>query len=116
MPRFSPGQSGNPSGRPKSAAGLRALLAQKYGADARALVDRLEAMSAGRNPRYALQATQLLLAYACGKPEQAVALSGQIEHGRWLATPQEVLSRLSGDDLDVLMKVNRLAAPADGDD
>jgi len=35
MPRFRPCVSGHPSGRPKSAAGLRELLIREYGIDAR---------------------------------------------------------------------------------
>ena len=51
--RFQPGRSGNPSGRPKSAAGLRQYLEEKYGSDAGVLVERLEGLATSRNPRVA---------------------------------------------------------------
>jgi hypothetical protein len=74
---FKPGQSGNPSGRPKSAANLRDLLKRKYGEDGKVLVERLEAFSAGRDRKLAMASTELLLAYLVGKPTQAMEHSGE---------------------------------------
>lgn len=106
MPKFKPGQSGNPSGRPKSAAGLRELLLNHYGANAEVLVQRLEKLSTGRNSRLALDATRLLLSYACGKPEQAVEVSGRFENGRFEQVSADVLARLSNEELAVLQRIS----------
>jgi hypothetical protein len=79
MPKFRPGQSGNLSGRPNSAAGLRERLVSEYGADAGVLAARLENFSKGRNLKAALAATQSLLAYHAGRPvggPTAAAVSG----------------------------------------
>jgi len=49
MPGLRPGQSGHPSGRPRSAAGLREVLVAKFGTDAAVLVQRLEVIATGRS-------------------------------------------------------------------
>jgi hypothetical protein len=74
--KFKKGQSGNPSGRPKSLKNLRALLIDKFGPDARVLIERLLTLSQSTNPNVALQATEVLLAYHSGKPTQSFEHSG----------------------------------------
>ena len=71
---FRKGQRGNPRGRPKGSASLRALLLQRYGTDAAELVDRLHQLTLHRNPKVALQAVQLLLAYHAGRPTQTIEI------------------------------------------
>lgn len=108
MPRFQPGQSGNPSGRPKSAAGLRELLLDQYGDNAEVLVQRLEKVSTGRNPRLALEATRLLLSYHAGTPQQSFELTGRFEHQAFEVLRPDALSRLSAAQLDALAELNGL--------
>lgn len=73
---FQKGQSGNPGGRPKAAAGLRECLGKKYGDDGRKLADKLDVLINHRNPKIALAAIELALAYLVGKPVSQHELSG----------------------------------------
>jgi len=116
VPRFRPGQSGNPSGRPKSAAGLRELLLAEYGDDAGVLVQRLERISTGRNARLALEATELLMAYHAGKPINAVALDifGSVQHAHFQPVAATRLAQMTEEELHVLEKLNRRDASLDG--
>ena len=75
---FQKGVSGNPRGRPKGGADLRALLVLRYGQDAAGLVDRLEVLSRHRNPKVAQEAIRLLLAYHSGRPTHMVEVTGGI--------------------------------------
>jgi len=104
--RFQPGRSGNPSGRPKSAAGLRQYLEDKYGSDAGVLVERLEGLATSRNPRVAFEANRLLLSYIAGKPEQHLALSGQFEHAQLVPLTEDALARLNQEELAVLLRLS----------
>jgi hypothetical protein len=113
---FKPGVSGNPGGRPKSAAGLRELLEDKYGDDASVLVGRLEKISTGRTPRLALEATKLLLSYHCGTPAQAIDVSGVLQHGRFEAITADAMSRLTTAQLDALAQLNGTESPGAADD
>jgi hypothetical protein len=79
------GQSGNPSGRPKTAVGLRAALEKRYGLNAQKLIVKLDALSNHENPRIAFEATKLLLAYHVGPPVQVV------EHGNPDGEPFEIV-------------------------
>lgn len=74
---FTKGKSGNPSGRPKAAKGLRDYLKKQYGEDGRKLAEKLKALSESRNPRVAMAATELLLAYLAGKPVSQHEVSGE---------------------------------------
>jgi hypothetical protein len=76
-PNWRKGISGNPKGRPKAAKGLRAELVRRYGEDGKPLVERLDKLSQHRNPKVALTATELLLAYLAGKPPQQVEHMGE---------------------------------------
>lgn len=79
------GESGNPSGRPKAAAGLRDELEKRYGADGKVLLDELDALRASPNEKIRLDALKLLLAYHAGQPTQ------RLEHsGDGLVVPQSV--------------------------
>jgi hypothetical protein len=69
---FQPGESGNPGGRPKESAEVKAL-ARQYGAEA---IQKLAALMRGEDPRVAKAAADSLLDRGYGKPGQAVELSG----------------------------------------
>jgi len=73
---WSKGQSGNPSGRPKAMAGLRARLEAEFGVDARVIVDRLKQMIESPDDRAAFNACRLALAYLAGTPVQRVEMAG----------------------------------------
>ena len=73
---FKKGQSGNPSGRPKSLKNLHKLLVRKYGTDARELIKGLETLRQSGNPKVELEATSLLLSYHSGRPTQRTELAG----------------------------------------
>lgn len=75
MARFEKGKSGNPSGRPKAAAGLRDQLEKRYGNDAKLLLDDLDKLRKSKNEKIRLDALKLLLAYHAGQPTQ------RLEHG-----------------------------------
>lgn len=73
--QFRPGQSGNPGGRPK---GLRALLHERFGPDAKALIDPLWQIASSKKTASSdrIQAFKLLLAYHSGAPDKHVEVSG----------------------------------------
>ena len=82
---FKKGESGNPGGRPKAAAGLREELEKRYGADGKVLLDELDKLRKSKNEKIRLDALKLALAYHCGQPTQ------RIEHGGdGLQVPKEV--------------------------
>jgi hypothetical protein len=109
--RFAPGQSGNPSGRPRSTRDFTALAQER---SPRAL-DRLEAIASGRGMP-AVKANELILAYGHGRPTLNVnatnrggplppafagAARAQLERALADAAPKDVLeSALSGDPAD----------------
>ena len=71
---FEPGQSGNPSGRPKGTKGFRERCREF--ADEKGLPVLIDiAESAKHKDR--LKAVELLLAYGYGKPKQGVELTGE---------------------------------------
>lgn len=70
MAKFSKGQSGNPGGRPKQAAGLRASLNEKYGDDGAKLVEMLGRFLGSRNEKLRFEALKLAMAYRFGQPTQ----------------------------------------------
>lgn len=82
---FQKGQSGNPGGRPKEDAEVKAL-ARDCGPEA---VKKLVELMRGDDRRTALAAAQALLDRGFGKPGQSVELSGavgQMTHEQWLAS------------------------------
>lgn len=65
---FVKGQSGNPGGRPKENAEIKAL-AREHGPKA---IERLAELMGGDDPRVAVAAAQALLDRGYGKPAQAI--------------------------------------------
>lgn len=68
MAKFKPGQSGNPSGRPKENAEIKAL-AKSYGKDA---IEKMAALLESDDEKVRLAAAQALLDRGYGKPAQAI--------------------------------------------
>lgn len=80
---FKPGQSGNPGGRPKEAAEVKAL-AREYGPEA---IEKLVALMRADDPRVSKAAADSLLDRGYGKPAQSLEHSGavaQLTHEQWL--------------------------------
>jgi len=83
--RFKPGQSGNPSGRPK---GIASTVRKQCGGSPDELVDRLRAVARGdavdesgtrpkpARPADQIRAVEALLAYGWGKPASFAAIEG----------------------------------------
>lgn len=82
---FKKGESGNPGGRPKAAAGLRDELERRYGNDGKKLLDQLDRLMKSKNERTRLDAVKLALAYHAGQPTQRLEHSGDA-----LVVPQSV--------------------------
>lgn len=70
---FEPGRSGNPGGRPKVVAEIKALMQDNAARAVQVLLDGLE----GPDPKNAKACAELLLAYVLGKPKQTVELGGE---------------------------------------
>lgn len=73
---FQPGKSGNPGGRPKENAEVKAL-AREYGPEA---ISKLVELLRGSDARVAKAAADSLLDRGYGKPGQSVELSGDPEN------------------------------------
>ncbi len=70
---FAPGQSGNPGGRLKIKTEFQAAMENSVPAAVKVLIDGLSSDKI----KHVEWAAELILAYAVGKPKQAVELSGQ---------------------------------------
>jgi hypothetical protein len=71
--RFKPGQSGNPGGRTKAHAEFVKLMQENAGK----AVNRLVTGLAGADLTDSRECAKIILAYAHGKPKQAVELTGE---------------------------------------
>lgn len=83
---FEKGQSGNPGGRPKENAEVKAL-ARQHGPRA---ISRLAELMEGEDPRVAVAASQALLDRGYGKPAQVV---GGDPDGEPIRTVNEIVIR-----------------------
>lgn len=70
--QFQPGQSGNPTGRPKENAEIKALAREK----SREAFERIAALMTSEDLRISLAACQEVLNRAYGKPAQTIAGEG----------------------------------------
>lgn len=118
MPKFQPGVSGNPRGRPRGAAGLAAYIKKKLGNDLHDVVDEMAAIALGQrgaSPRDRISAAQWLADRAFGKPDQSLAIASTVETSMTLIDP----SKLSDVDLlkreQILEQLAALEAKALGD-
>lgn len=75
MALFQKGQSGNPKGRPKKLV-KKSDVEQRFALDVDGLFAHLEGLARHENPRVALDAIKLLLAYRLGTPTQRVEMTG----------------------------------------
>jgi hypothetical protein len=82
---FQKGQSGNPGGRPKEAAEVKAL-AREYGAEA---IEKLVTLLRGDDARVAKAAADSLLDRGFGKPGQSIDLVAEVN-----ATVQAIERRI----------------------
>jgi hypothetical protein len=69
---FVKGQSGNPSGRPKSLANLSAMILEKTKDGALLVKTLLEIVNTGEENKDRIAAAKLLLEYGIGKPTEHV--------------------------------------------
>lgn len=72
--RFKPGQSGNPSGRPKGHNEFRDELRKL----SPKVVKRLKTLVSHRDPSIALQAMKLCIEHAWGRPAQQIEVKGAV--------------------------------------
>lgn len=70
--KFAPGTSGNPNGRPKVAGKIRDLAREMTPEAIEVLRDSMSPVMRITEPRIALEAAKVILAYAYGKPPQAI--------------------------------------------
>lgn len=99
---WKPGQSGNPSGRPKRKPITDALLAELDravrggGTNAEKAAKHLVSLMFNKDPRVALEASKLVLAYVEGMPSQSLTID--------IRERARVLAEASGADADWLIK------------
>ena len=79
MPRFKPGESGNPKGRPPGGCSVAEYIREKAGSDGRRYVDLLDgiAMDEKQPTRLRVEAAKILLARAFGSTPQQVDVAVQ---------------------------------------
>ena len=80
MPRFQPGQSGNPKGRPLGGSSLAERIRARCGDDGDAYVDMLHgiAMDDEQPMKFRVDAVKILLDRGFGRPPQEVQLSSRM--------------------------------------
>jgi len=102
--RFLPGQSGNPSGRPKVAPELRAAAQEVSIEGLKVLTGIMRDEKAPQNAR--INAVQAIWDRGFGKPDQQHRVSGQINFAHLLAEYSQLLVLEEGGELEVLDAVD----------
>jgi len=96
MPRFRPGQSGNPKGRPPGGTSLAERIRAKCGDNGDAYVDILHdiAINEDEPTRFRIDAVKILLDRGFGKPPQEINITSGV-------------ASMSDDELDALPQATR---------
>jgi len=98
--RFVPGQSGNPSGRPKVAPELRAAAQEVSIEGLKVLTGIMRDEKAPQNAR--INAVQAIWDRGFGKPDQQHRVSGQIDFAHLLAEYSQLRALEDGGELEAL--------------
>jgi hypothetical protein len=88
---FKPGQSGNPSGRPKKNKELEQLIQKalqnvkkgKASESGNRAIDRLLKIMESGSAKDSVAAAKLVMAYAYGSPSQQIYMDANIGHSGW---------------------------------
>lgn len=106
--RFKPGQSGNPSGKPKDADNLREL-ARSY---TKLAIETLAEMAKDGPPAVRVSASSILLDRGFGKPQQSIQID--VDDGREEMLRIEMIEMRKNPELNAAML--KLAEAMAGDD
>lgn len=106
MPRFKPGQSGNPKGRPPGGASLAERIRAKCGDNGDGYVDMLHdlAMDEQQPTKFRIDAVKILLDRGFGKPPQEISVTSGVA-----SMSDEELEALPQAKLDQLIALSEQA-------